>query len=113
MTDRQKSLSRRREELIARSTLQREQLVARITDIRRPTSGLPGGNILIRARQKPMLSGLLAFLAFLFFRRRRFFSFFATGMVVFKTWQRFSPYLMPVFRKLKQLPRKSTKGQQR
>jgi hypothetical protein len=111
MTERQKTLSERREELIARSALQREQLAARIADIRQSGTMLPGGNVLMQVRKKVMLPALLAFPAFLFFRhhffrRHRLFSLFATGMVMFKTWQRFSPYIMLFSGKLKSLFRK-------
>ncbi len=108
MAERRKSLAERREELVARSSIQREQLVAQIAGIRPSGTGTlsSGKNILAQVRKNPLLSGVLAFSAFLFLRSHRLFSLFATGLVVMKAWQRLLPWIMPVFGKLKQLRRK-------
>ncbi len=102
MTERQKSLAERREELVAKSAIQREQLVALVADTWQPGAVSTGKHILLQAREKPLLSGLMATLAFLFFRKRRLFSLLATAVVSFKTWSKFSPYLMPILNRLMQ-----------
>ncbi|MDL2284662.1 hypothetical protein LJC19_05940 [Oxalobacter sp. OttesenSCG-928-P03] len=103
MTERPKSLSERREELIARSTIQREQFAALVTDAWQPGAVSTGKNILMQARQRPLLSGLLATLAFLFFRRHRLFSLVAAAAVGVQTWSRLSPYLLPLLNRVRLL----------
>ena len=102
MTEEQKTLAQRREELVTKSAIQREQLAAMMADAWQPGALLTGKNILSQAREKPMLSGLMTILAFLFFRKRRLFSLLAASAVALKTWMRFSPYVMPFLRKLRQ-----------
>ncbi|NLC24961.1 hypothetical protein NB640_07020 [Oxalobacter vibrioformis] len=100
MTERPKSLAKRREELVTKSAIQREQMAAILQDTWQPGALSTGKNILSQARQKPLLSGFLATLVFLFFRKNRLFSLLAAGIVTFKTWARYSPFVMPYLRKL-------------
>lgn len=100
MTENPKSLAQRREELVTKSAIQREQVAAMVNDIWQPGALSTGKNILLQARERPMLSGLLATLAFLFFRKHRLFSLLAAGIVTFRTWMRYSPFVMPYLRKV-------------
>ncbi|MDR0934117.1 MAG: hypothetical protein LBM56_03395 [Burkholderiaceae bacterium] len=101
MTEAHKSLAQRREILLAKSAVQREQLAALVAGAW-PRASLPTGkNILALARKKPLLSGLAAVLAFLFFRHHRIFSLLAAGVVALKTWSDFSPWIQPVLNWLK------------
>lgn len=100
MTESPKSLAQRREELVAKSAIQREQMAAMVKDVWQPGALSTGKNILSQAREKPLLSGFLATLAFLFFRKHRLFSLLAAGVVTFRTWVRHSPFVMPYLRKL-------------
>lgn len=106
MTERQKSLSERRTELIAKSAIQREQLSALIENVWQPGAVSTGKNILVLARHNPLASGLMAFLAFVFFRRRKLFSLLAVGTVLYKNWARWSHYLMPAYSWLKKAVKK-------
>lgn len=100
MTERHKSLAQRREELVTKSAIQREQFAAMVAEVWQPGALSTGRNILSQARERPLLAGVLATLAFLFFRKRRLFSLLAAGIVVFKTWLRYSPWVVPHLRKL-------------
>ncbi len=97
MSEKPKSLAERREQLIAKSAIQREQLVALIGNAWQPGAVTTSKNILLQAHQSPLTSAFMAFLAFLFFRRRNLFSLLAIGVVVHKTWKRWQPYLSPAF----------------
>ncbi len=99
MTEKYKSLAQRREELVTKSAIQREQFAAIMSDAWQPGALTTGKNILSQAREKPLISGLMAILAVLFFRKRRLFSVLATAVVAFKSWTQFAPYLVPFFRK--------------
>ncbi len=85
---------------MAKSALQREQMAAMISNAWQPGALATGKNILSQARERPLLSGVLAALAFLFFRKHRLFSLLAAGVVTFRTWARYSPFVMPHLRKL-------------
>lgn len=102
MTEKYKPLAQRREELVTKSAIQREQLAAMMSDVWQPGALSTGKNILLQAREKPLISGLMAILAFLFFRKHRLFSLFAAGVVAFKSWTQFAPYVMPFLKKLQQ-----------
>ncbi len=95
MTDRPQSLAERRAQLIAKSALQREQLIAIIENAWQPGAVTTGKNILMQARQSPLTSAFMAFLAFLFFRKRNLFSLLAVGVIAHKTWKQWQPYLSP------------------
>ena len=96
MTDRPTSLAERRAQLIAKSALQREQLIAIIENAWQPGAVSTGKNILMQARHSPLTSAFMATLAFLFFRKRNLFSLLAVGVVLHKTWKQWHPYLSPV-----------------
>lgn len=106
MTERQKSLAERREELLARSSIQRELLIATMADVWQPGAVLTSKNIMMQARQKPVLAGVMGLLGFLFFRKRRLFSLLAAAAVAMQTWNQFSPYIKPVLNKLPWLRKK-------
>ncbi|MCL1887198.1 MAG: hypothetical protein FWG01_04635 [Betaproteobacteria bacterium] len=109
MTERYQSLAERREKLVAQSTIQREQFAALVADVWQPGALLTGKNILMQARQKPLLSGVMAILTILFFRKRRLFSILAIGAVVIKTWSQLSSSLLPILNKLKPFRQKKLK----
>jgi hypothetical protein len=100
MTEKYKSLARRREELVTKSTLQREQFASMVADVWQPGAVSTGRHILSQARQRPFVSVLMAVLLLLFFRRRRLFPLLATGVVTFKTWTQIAPHVMPFLTKL-------------
>ncbi|MCM1128452.1 MAG: hypothetical protein NC211_00880 [Alistipes senegalensis] len=116
----EKSLAARRQELLVKSALLREQFASGLEEVWRPGAAVfSGKGLLARAAgKKPLLSGALALAAFLFlrkrvsgfFRRRSLFSLVATGVMAFKTWSRFAPYLLPVIGRIRQL---AGKGQPR
>lgn len=111
-----KSLEAYRQELLVKSALQREQLAADMARLWQPGAALSSGRkaLFEAAGKKPLLSGAATLFAFFFlrrkiaglFRRRGLFSLLATGMVIFKTWSRFSPFLLPVISRIRQLSRK-------
>lgn len=102
MTEKYKSLAQRREELMAQSAIQREQFAAMMSDAWQPGALSTGKNILLQAREKPVVSGLMAILAFLFFRKRRLFSLLAAAVVALRSWTQLAPYILPFFRKCQQ-----------
>ena len=111
-----KSLAAYRQELLVKSALQREQLAADLARLWQPGAALSSGKkaLFEAAGKKPLVSGAAALFAFFFlrkkiaglFKRRGLFSLLATGMVVFKTWSRFSPFLLPVISRIMPLLRR-------
>ncbi|MDR1311599.1 MAG: hypothetical protein LBK01_06990 [Burkholderiaceae bacterium] len=104
MTDKGRTLSQRREELMVKVALQREQFVSQI-------SGLaPSSRLLTRAKDasapssvssvagKTLLSGVLLALGFLFARRKRLVSIVAASSIVLQGWRYASLYIFPLVR---------------
>lgn len=116
MTKEKKSLAVYRQELLVRSALQRELLASQIERIRQPgVAWSSGKGMLLRAAGKrPLVVGVAAFAVFLFlrrriaglFQRRTLLSLLTAGVVTFKTWMRLSPYLLPVFNRIRLFSRK-------
>lgn len=117
MAEEKKSLAVRRQELLVKSALQREQLAALLEQVRQPGAVWSSGKgmLLKAAGKKPLLAGVTAFAIFLLlrkkvsalFRRRSLFSLLTTGVLVVRTWMRFSPYLLPVLSRIGLFSRKS------
>lgn len=117
MAKEKKSLADYRQELLVKSALQREQLASQLEQLRKPGAVWSSGKgMLLRAAgKKPLLAGAAAFAVFLFlrkkvaglFQRRSLFSLLAAGAVAFRTWMRFSPYLLPVLSRIGLFSRKS------
>ena len=106
MTEKYRSLAKRREELVAKSALQREQFTAMMEDAFPSGSLLANRNFLQQARKKPLQSGLMAILSVLFLRHRRLFSILASAVVALRVWSQISPYIWPLINRLKWLYRK-------
>jgi len=106
MQEKYKTLVKRREELVAQSALQREQLTGVLSDMWQPGTYLVGKNILLQARKWPFVSGLLAILSVLFFRNRRLFSVLAVSAMSLRVWAQLLPYALPVMKALKRLSQK-------
>lgn len=111
-----KSLEAYRQELLVKSALQREQLAADLARLWQPGAALASGRkaLVEAAGKKPLVSGAVALFAFFFlrrkvfglFKRRGLFSLLATGMVVFKTWSRFAPFVLPAVSRIRQFSRR-------
>lgn len=116
MAKEKKSLAAYRQALLVKSALQREQLASQLEQLRKPGAVLSSGKgmLLKAAGKRPLVLSFAAFFVFLFlrrkvsglFRKRSLFSLLTAGVVAFKTWSRFSPYLLPVISRIRQFSRK-------
>ena len=96
MNEKYRSLAKRREELVVKSALQREQFASAVAGVWQPGTFLVGKNILMKSRKWPYVSGLLAILSFLFFRNRRIFSVIAAVAMTLRVVQQVTPYIFPL-----------------
>ena len=106
MSEKYRTLAKRREELVVKSALQREQLAGVVADIWQPGTFAVGKNILLKSRKWPLVSGVLATLSFLFFRNRRIFSVLAAVAMTLRAVQRAVPYIFPLIAMSKRIVKK-------
>lgn len=94
-----RKLTQRKAELLVQSALLREKLAVEIlSTMQMPDFVMKGLNIwngFRRVRKKPLFIGTLA-LAFLAIKPRRLISWLVSATVLFKTWRRFSPIVVPL-----------------
>lgn len=102
----EKSLAARREELLVRSAIQREQFAVLVSGGWQPPALSMGRNLLQKMRGKPLLAIAISFVGIMLFRRRRMLSLMASVAFVLKNWAKLSPYLLPLLRSLKQFIQK-------
>ena len=99
MVESSKKLTQRKAELLIQSALLREKLaVETLSLMQMPdivSKGLNIWNGFSRIRKKPVLIGSLL-LTFLAIKPRRLVSWLVSATVIFKTWKRFGPVIMPV-----------------
>ena len=99
MAESSKKLTQRKAELLIQSALLREKLAVETLSLMQMPSfvskGLNIWNEFGRIRKKPVFIGALV-LTFLAVKPRRLISWLVSATVVFKTWQRFRPIVMPV-----------------
>ena len=92
-------LTQRKAELLVQSTLLREKLaVEALSLIQMPDAVSKGLNLWHKFSligRKPVLVGTLL-LVFLAIKPRRIVSWLLSATVLFKTWRRFGPFIMPV-----------------
>jgi hypothetical protein len=101
MTDEGRTLSQRREELVVKVALQREQFVAQISGLApssRLLTGAKDASAPSSVAGKTLLSGVLLALGFLFARRKRLVSIVAASSIVLQGWRYASLYILPLVR---------------
>ena len=108
MKEKSKELARRRDELIAKSARQREQLSSAVADIWNP-SALFGKSLFNQSRKWPMAASFISSIGTLFLRNRRLVSYLAALAMLFRVWKRLAPYIMPVVQAVKRFNKKRTK----
>ena len=96
MDEKYRTLVKRRDELVVKSALQREQLSGVISDLWHPGTFVAGKNILLKSRRWPFVSGLLAVLSILFFKNHRIISTIAAVAMALRVWQQVFPYISSV-----------------
>lgn len=101
MSEKTKTLARRREALIERCRLQREQLAARQMEIRQSLSSFGGiAVIAARTRKNPLpLAGLL--LGLIIMRPKRLLSLAVSVATAWKAWRALAPVVAPIARHLR------------
>lgn len=103
------SLAERRASILTKIALQREQMAGTVQSSWEPGATSTGKDILTIARKKPLLSGLLTVLAFLFFKKGKLFPMLATVIVGIKTWTKWYPYVKPVYERIQKFIEKRKK----
>lgn len=100
------SLAERRTSILTKIALQREQMAGAVQSSWEPGATSTGKDILAIARKKPLLSGLLTVLAFLFFKKGKLFPMLATAVIGIKTWTKWFPYVLPIYTRIQSFIKK-------